>query len=637
MANPRKFSEKIALHTQKQAEETAAFEAILQEVNSATRAPPRYQKQQHIAPNLGTYRGGSLPNVNQISQSQGIDLQATLQHLDDMKQGRSTLVHGRQDRNRQQIGPHRRNFPPDKRIDSSPYGSAYHLSPPPDTSWRRVHSDPSLHMNAMGNANNKNYAHPPVTPPSHRRIVEMVGENAGDGLQMNYWDSKKLGGPSRPKSCEVPNINIYPSQEHDGNNSSSPVIQMTANNTGSLPDLSVLHFPSPLPTPLDQDDPFNTGAAGNSPVSLSPTSPHHMPMGHQSPQSPNQRRRQTQGMPLPSPLVLNQIGGPSSPSPLSQPFPVSPLYSPTHQRSLNHHRQATKPSLPCYQHNHISSPTGSPTHSPNAPSQSHLNQSPYTSPQHSNQPQQSPPLVPHVHVTNCDDLGSQASMTQYRNTSVSDSNCQSPTSPHSAPSYSPAQSPGITPNNQTVNSTFSDAYYIQQQQQQQTNALQHQFEQFNMSPPQVNSTTMDSTVLTTNGLSLVSSNSTSSANSLVFSQHPGIALSYSQHNSQLIMSSQNNRHMNQQNSMSSPTSGSKIPDIILTGADDMCRLPLDFAKDLGNAITGMSDSFDADFLTNDEAFKAGLDPLDFEEIQMLTDASLVADPATEDSFKLDRL
>ena len=37
MANPRKFSEKIALHTQKQAEETAAFDAILQEVNSAIR------------------------------------------------------------------------------------------------------------------------------------------------------------------------------------------------------------------------------------------------------------------------------------------------------------------------------------------------------------------------------------------------------------------------------------------------------------------------------------------------------------------------------------------------------------------------------------------------------------------------
>ena len=32
MANPRKFSEKIALQLQKQAEETAAFEAILRDL-----------------------------------------------------------------------------------------------------------------------------------------------------------------------------------------------------------------------------------------------------------------------------------------------------------------------------------------------------------------------------------------------------------------------------------------------------------------------------------------------------------------------------------------------------------------------------------------------------------------------------
>lgn len=36
MANPRKFSEKIALHNQKQAEETAAFERIMREVSDAT-------------------------------------------------------------------------------------------------------------------------------------------------------------------------------------------------------------------------------------------------------------------------------------------------------------------------------------------------------------------------------------------------------------------------------------------------------------------------------------------------------------------------------------------------------------------------------------------------------------------------
>ena len=33
MANPRKFSEKIALHNQKQAEETAEFERVMQECN----------------------------------------------------------------------------------------------------------------------------------------------------------------------------------------------------------------------------------------------------------------------------------------------------------------------------------------------------------------------------------------------------------------------------------------------------------------------------------------------------------------------------------------------------------------------------------------------------------------------------
>lgn len=35
-SNPRKFSEKIALHTQKQMEETAAFEKIMAEVSHAT-------------------------------------------------------------------------------------------------------------------------------------------------------------------------------------------------------------------------------------------------------------------------------------------------------------------------------------------------------------------------------------------------------------------------------------------------------------------------------------------------------------------------------------------------------------------------------------------------------------------------
>ncbi|CAG5134422.1 unnamed protein product, partial [Candidula unifasciata] len=563
-------------------------------------------------------------------------------------------------------------------IDSSPYGSAYHLSPPPDTSWRscglpkmhrylfnglslsRVHSDPSLHMNAMGNASD-NYAQQPMTPPSHRQMVELVGDNAGDNLQMNYWDSKKVS-PSRPKSCEVPNINIYPSQEHDCNNSPTLVLSVNSNNTGSLPDLSVLQFPSPLATPLDQEDPYNNVNTGT-PVSLSPTSPHHMPLGQQSPQSPGQRRRQTSG--IPSPLVLNQIGGPSSPAgvtgmdpcmqqqymcllqqqqqqveqqrmrhqathPLtSQPYttPDSPLFTAHHHS--DHHHQNTEQTSASNIHQHTSPTTTSTSHSNFTYSLPQLQNAPFTQQmqqltsqqqltnqqqQHMNQQQQ------HINQQQQQDINQQqhisqqdVSMTQYRN-SVSDCNCQSPTSPHSTSSYSPVQSPGVGPNNQVADAAFSDSYYIQQQQQ--TSTLQHQFEQFNMAAFLAMSSSDD-----------------------FFQPHflgPIDVMASGHCNSQTTMSSANNHHMSQHNSLSSPTSSS-IPDIILTGADDMYRLPLDFARDLGNAITGLTDSFDADFLTNDEAFKAGLDPLDLEEIQMLTDASLVADPAIEDSFKLDRL
>ena len=70
---------------------------------------------------------------------------------------------------------------------------------------------------------------------------------------------------------------------------------------------------------------------------------------------------------------------------------------------------------------------------------------------------------------------------------------------------------------------------------------------------------------------------------------------------------------------------------IITGADDLRQ---DFAKDIGSAMAGMPDSFDSDLFLSDE-LKDGLDPLD---LQMLTDPTInVTDPATEDSFRMDRL
>ena len=73
--------------------------------------------------------------------------------------------------------------------------------------------------------------------------------------------------------------------------------------------------------------------------------------------------------------------------------------------------------------------------------------------------------------------------------------------------------------------------------------------------------------------------------------------------------------------------------------DDSVRQ--DLVKDISSAMAGIggsfSDSFDSDLFSADEALKVGLDPLDLDGLQMLTDPNLVTDPATEDSFRLDRL
>nr|XP_019963136.1 PREDICTED: CREB-regulated transcription coactivator 2-like [Paralichthys olivaceus] len=129
-SNPRKFSEKIALHTQRQAEETAAFQEVMMDITST-----RLQAQKlRLARSQGPYYGGSLPNVNQIGRSPQ-DYQGSFPST--LESSRSTRHHGlveRVQRDRRFISPVRpyRNRP----VDNSPYNSAY-LSPPPDPSWRR--------------------------------------------------------------------------------------------------------------------------------------------------------------------------------------------------------------------------------------------------------------------------------------------------------------------------------------------------------------------------------------------------------------------------------------------------------------------------------------------------------------------
>ncbi|KAL3223881.1 hypothetical protein MRX96_027181 [Rhipicephalus microplus] len=172
-----------------------------------------YSKHQlSISPSLGAYRGGSLPNVNQMSggPAHSIDLQGALSHLEDMRQGREASA----------VLPDRPHL--GAQADVSPYSSSLYLSPPPDSSWRRTNSDSALHQSAqtpqenfpgVGPACGQRRGTDPVTAREldqmyrdcstrvdgfGQEIMGMQDMNsmAMDGMNMKgYWDPK--GGRGR--------------------------------------------------------------------------------------------------------------------------------------------------------------------------------------------------------------------------------------------------------------------------------------------------------------------------------------------------------------------------------------------------------------------------------------------------------
>ncbi|XP_043935670.1 CREB-regulated transcription coactivator 2 [Protopterus annectens] len=295
-SNPRKFSEKIALQKQRQAEETAAFEEVMMDINST-----RLQAQKlRLAHGRGPYYGGSLPNVNQIGSNTAEFQGPFHSNLDTV---RGTRHHGlveRVQRDRRIMSPLRRYM---RHVDSSPYSSAY-LSPPPEPGWRRnmpwgdfpvekgqlyrlpstlsrTNSDSALHTSVMNPNPQDAFAGPAQTIPLQSRksgfpfqvpnIEESLLEESKHLLKP--WDSKKLQfGTSRPKSCEVPGINVFPSPDQP---KSMPMMPATLNTGGSLPDLTNLHFPPPLPTPLDpEENSFPCLSGGNSTTNLANTMTH---------------------------------------------------------------------------------------------------------------------------------------------------------------------------------------------------------------------------------------------------------------------------------------------------------------------------------------------------------------------------
>ncbi|KAI4897207.1 hypothetical protein NFI96_015919 [Prochilodus magdalenae] len=256
--NPRKFSEKIALHTQRQAEDTAAFQEVMMDITS-TRIHAQRLRQ---ARSLASYYGGSLPNVNQIAKC-STELQA----------------------------------------DSAPYLS-FHLSPPTSSGWRRQWSNRSVNgkgqvdqlpVTTLSRTNSDSALHTSVkvtymrdsnpaqvltacsrpsvnlfflqgTPVFHHP-VPLIEENVQE--EGKPFKSQKtssvlpgcgtLGNcvfPSPDLSCSLPNV---------------PCLSTS----GSLPDLSSLHLPSTAPEVIDPERQSHVSSL-SSPISIHlPSTPAH--------------------------------------------------------------------------------------------------------------------------------------------------------------------------------------------------------------------------------------------------------------------------------------------------------------------------------------------------------------------------
>ncbi|XP_062815738.1 CREB-regulated transcription coactivator 1 isoform X9 [Anolis carolinensis] len=527
--NPRKFSEKIALHNQKQAEETAAFEEVMKDLSLTRAHRLQLQKNQYLqlGQSRGQYYGGSLPNVNQIgSSAMDLPFQTPFQSS-GLDTSRTTRHHGLVDRvyrDRNRLGsPHRRPLSVDKhgrQVDSCPYSTVY-LSPPSDTSWRRTNSDSALHQSTMTPAQAEPFSVGSQDMQQKRVLLlsvpgmEEEASEADKSLSKQGWEAKKAGS-SRPKSCEVPGINIFPSADQEN---TTTLIPGAHNTGGSLPDLTNIHFPSPLPTPLDPEEaPFPSLSSSNSTGNLAANLTH---MGLST---------ASQGM------TTTQASS---------------------QQSLNTDGRR-------------------------------------------NQAQQgSPSLSPLSPIT-------QGSLQQYRSNAGSPAN-QSPTSPVSNQAFSPGSSPQQT---SILGSVFGDSCYDQQMTARQANALSHQdcsflqLEQFNMIENAISSNSLYSPCSTLNYSQATMMGLTGSHGSL----QDGPPLSYTSHGN--------------------------IPNIILTVTGES---PPSLSKDLTSSLAGVGDvSFDSDSQFPLDELK--IDPLTLDGLHMLNDPDMVlADPATEDTFRMDRL
>ncbi|XP_030621865.1 CREB-regulated transcription coactivator 3 isoform X2 [Chanos chanos] len=632
-SNPRKFSEKIALHNQKQAEETRAFEQLMTDL-TVSRVQFQKIQQLRLSQSRAQYYGGSLPNVNQIGNT-NTDFQGGFPSALDSVRG--TRHHGlveRVHRDRNRINsPHRR--PTDKhgrQVESSPYGTVY-LSPPPDNSWRRTNSDSALHTSALSpnpqdpfNINQQMGRGPP-----QRNASMTEGEVDGSGdvfsfpampneegvigvskpLPKQLWEAKKVQSlSSRPKSCEVPGINIFPSPEQ---NSGLSHYQGSLNTGGSLPDLSNLHFTAPLPTPLDTDDATYPNLSGGSSTGNLPAAMMHLGIGNsqglssslsnpsiQASLNNSQLHSSLSNPSIHSSLRLTSLSNPPpggiASSPRRRPAPISPLtlspgseprrglskqLSPTMSPSLSPITQGVAldtSSLP------MEPPPPYPLYSP---SQQPLQQ------QQQQQQQSHQPMQP----------GSQHAVGQGQRQPQGAQQQHSPVSPlHNVPlDYNSS-----THNN--MGAFFNDPFMDPQFSGRQQKCSSYQQDQYNI---------LENAMM-----------------SMVGNIDPSSNLYTSQASMMGLGGSHGNLHdpLQMRPNMLYSNCGGGVPNIILTDESHQ-----GLSKDVSGVLSSVPECFDSEgvFPLEDEL---RIEPLSLDGLSMLSDPDMVLpDPSVEDTFRSDRL
>ncbi|KAM5171342.1 CREB-regulated transcription coactivator 3-like isoform 1-T1 [Mantella aurantiaca] len=643
-SNPRKFSEKIALHNQKQAEETRAFDELMTDL-TVSRVQFQKIQQLRLMQSRAQYYGGSLPNVNQISSSPS-DFQGPFQPTDNIRGMRHHGLVERVSRNRMHSPHHRPVEKHARQCDSSPYGSLY-LSPPPDNNWRRqqapwseekrpgfrllsalnrTNSDSALHTSASSTKTQDPFVvgNQPAARFSRSSLrntslqdgeIDSFGDvfsypsalaeenmlNVSKPLPKQLWEAQKVQSlASRPRSCEVPGITVFPSSDQ---NVGLSHFQSNLNTGGSLPDLTNLHFPSPLPTPLDPDDTTYAGIGTENSTGGLPAAMTHLGISN-SPGMQNTRSNQS---------MQSTLNNTSLASPVNNHAPQSGRSNTSLHPSLRL-ASLSNPSLPTAalgssprrKHTPVSPLTLTPG---SDPSRCVSGQFSPTSPMSmassqgvgmDRSPLSLPPLEPPPPYPLYQDQSQHPLQVH---------------DPHDSQNFqppSPVQCPPLDLNlaNNSLRGFFGDAFLDQQQPNRQGKYLWHKQEPYDMYESPSNSLPSNSFY------------------------DPNMNLQYSQASMMGLGGSHGNLQdpFQLRTSYMCSTYGGSVPNIILT--DDTNSL----SKDIGSAVAGVSElGFDTDNTFQlDEELKLG--PLSLEGLDMLSDPDMgLPDPTIEDSFRTDKL